>query len=322
MSRTRRDVTKSSMSCAVQLVSFVFFCSGMSGLVYQIAWQRLLTVYYGVRRRFRDLDRHSVHGGPRTRRDHWWPGRRKSPAAPCCLSLDRAGTGAFGLASLDLLAWIGDHTAGSNYFVALWFMFLFLCIPTVLMGMTLPLVVHIVTALRQDFPRCISHLYFLNTLGAAFGALISSYGLISFFSLEFAVRSAAAVNFLLAALIFIAVRYGGSSTGVRRPIQYSTDERETLGRLAFVTVFAIGFLALGYEIIWLRMIGVLIKDSPYAFSTILAVYLGGVALGSYGMERKLRSWRGTGLRDLLFTLQAALALYVVGSVVVFAAMIR
>ena len=30
------------------LLVFVFFLSGMDGLIYQVAWQRLLTVYYGV----------------------------------------------------------------------------------------------------------------------------------------------------------------------------------------------------------------------------------------------------------------------------------
>lgn len=310
------------MSRAVPLLSLVFFFSGMSSLVYQIVWQRLLTIHYGVGAvsitlivtvYMLGLGLGAVLGGLIAARV-----RRRLAAY---LSIELA-LGAFGLGSLDLLGWIGAHTAGSDYPVALWFMFLFLCVPTVLMGMTLPLVVQIMTGLLHDFRRSVSFLYFINTLGAAAGALIASYGLISFFGLDVAVLFAATVNFLVAGLILFAAQYADSSTAGGKSGADSPEEVETLGRLAFLTVFVTGFLALGYEIIWLRMVGVLIKDSPYAFSSILAVYLFGVALGSYGMERALRSQRLAGLRDLIFTLQAALAVCAAGSVAAFVALTR
>ena len=30
------------------LLGFIFFFSGFASLIYQVAWQRLLTLYYGV----------------------------------------------------------------------------------------------------------------------------------------------------------------------------------------------------------------------------------------------------------------------------------
>jgi predicted membrane-bound spermidine synthase len=225
------------MSRAVPLLSLVFFFSGMSSLIYQIVWQRLLTVHYGVGAvsitlivtvYMLGLGLGAVLGGLIAVRVH----RRLAAYLLIELAL-----GAFGLASLDLLGWIGSHTAGSDYPVALWFMFLFLCVPTMLMGMTLPLVVQIMTGLLHDFRRSVSFLYFINTLGAASGALIASYGLISFFGLDIAVFFAAAVTFFVAGLILFAAHYADSSTASGISIAESPEETETLGRLAFLTVF-------------------------------------------------------------------------------------
>ena len=50
--------------------------------------------------------------------------------------------------------------------------------------------------------------------------------------------------------------------------------------LLYLAVFISGFIAIGYEIIWFRLVGVLLKDSIYAFTIMLSVYLAAIALGS------------------------------------------
>ena len=65
-------------------------------------------------------------------------------------------------------------------------------------------------------------------------------------------------------------------------------------------MFITGFLAIGYEIIWLRVVGVLVKASPYVFSSVLSVYLLGIGLGSYGMARVLRRQTLIGKQNLFF----------------------
>ena len=56
-------------------------------------------------------------------------------------------------------------------------------------------------------------------------------------------------------------------------------------------MFITGFLAIGYEIIWFRVTGVLVEGSPNAFSSMLSVYLAAVALGSLWMNRRLKRYR-------------------------------
>ncbi len=307
----------------IHLLSLVFLLSGAVSLIYQIVWQRLLTVYYGVGAisvtlivtvymlglGFGAL----LGGGLAARLKH---------KLIFYLSIE-FGLGLFGIGSQYLLTFIGRTTAGSDYSVALCFMFLFLCLPTLLMGMTLPLLVQIFSSLIHNFQRSVCFLYFINTLGAAAGAIIASYGLISFVGLDGALHFAAVLNMVLAVLIFITSRMGIAKT--ESLCEWSSpmhEEGETLGRFAFAAVFVTGFLALAYEIIWVRMVGVLVKDSAYAFSSILSVYLAGVALGSYRMDRFLRAHPDASRRDLFFAMQAAIGLYVLASVCVFPLLVR
>ena len=72
------------------------------------------------------------------------------------------------------------------------------------MGITLPLITKILNHLIQNFLHTVSFLYFINTIGAAVGALFASYFLISFFGMDTAIYLAAIINFVLAGFIFLA----------------------------------------------------------------------------------------------------------------------
>ena len=194
---------KNTRNLAV-LLKFVFFFSGFSSLIYQVVWQRLLTTYYGVGSisitlivsvYMFGLGLGALLGGFLAER---------VKARITLYFLVELLLGIFGLASLPFLDVLGRYTAGSSYIVSFCFMFLFLCIPTVLMGITLPLLTKIYNRLVQNFLASISILYFINTLGAALGAVIASYGVISFFGLDTGIYVAAAINFVLAIFIFSA----------------------------------------------------------------------------------------------------------------------
>jgi spermidine synthase len=75
-------------------------------------------------------------------------------------------------------------------------------------------------------------------------------------------------------------------------------------------VFVTGFLAIGYEIIWFRVIGVLTKDSPYSFSSVLAVYLAGIAMGSFAVNVFLNRNQRVNVKILFFGLQFLIGLSV------------
>ncbi|MBW1820094.1 MAG: hypothetical protein JRJ60_23395, partial [Deltaproteobacteria bacterium] len=295
------------------ILAIVFFVSGGASLVYQVAWQRLLTLHYGVGSvsitlivsvYMFGLGVGALAGG--------WLGERVHRRIGLYVLIELL-MGCFGLLSLPFLSYLGRSTAGSGYGWSLASMALFLSLPTFLMGMTLPLLTKIFNAVIRDFPRTVSFLYFINTLGAAAGCMAAGYGLISFWGLDRSVHAAAAANLVLAGLIYVAGRiapkekYQGQ-IGPAVPVgAYS------LGRMAYLLVFVTGFLAIGYEIVWFRVVGVLVKASPYAFSTSLSVYLAGIAFGSLWMNRRIARRPLKTPKDLFFLLQFLVALAVLAA---------
>jgi spermidine synthase len=61
-------------------------------------------------------------------------------------------------------------------------------------------------------------------------------------------------------------------------------------------LFISGATALVYEVVWLRMLGLVFGHTVYALTTILAAFMGGLGLGSYVFGR-----RATGFSDPIRT---------------------
>ena len=287
----------------IRKLAAVFFFSGLTGLVYQVAWQRLLTVFLGVGAvsialivsvTMFGLGLGSLLGGRLAERS-------SDPFA--LYALVEGMLGIAGLVSFPLIFALGRLTAPGPPAAAFACLFVFLCIPTLLMGITLPLLTTIFTRLTGDFIVSVSRLYFINALGAAVGAVLTSYLLVSFLGWNGCIFLAAAVDFVLAAAILSARRKVRPTAKPAEAEAPPVEESSGFGRLAYVLAFFAGFIGIGYEIISYRVIGVLVKDSPYAFSSILAVFLLGLALGGRAIRKFLALHPGVSRRALYFTLQ-------------------
>lgn len=295
-------------------LAFIFFFSGFASLIYQVVWQRLLTLYYGVGSisttlivsvYMFGLGFGSLLGGYLADRFN------KTQRIHLYFTIELL-LGCFGFISLFFIEALGRYTAGSNYILSFFYIFLFLSIPTTLMGMTLPLLIKIFNQFTNDFFKSISFLYFINTIGAALGTIFTSYVIITFFGLDMSVYIAVTINFILASLIF-SLKSLPAPIKINTPEQQSTDSinaKNHILKFVYLLVFITGFIAIGYEIVWFRIIGILVKDSPYAFSSILAVYLLGIALGSFYIQKYLSKYQNTNKHNLYFALQFLISLSV------------
>lgn len=303
---------------AISLLSLVFFFSGASALMYQVAWQRLLTVYYGVGSisialivsvYMFGLGSGALMGGYIAERI------KKLDQKLVFYFFVEILIGFFGFVSPSFLDFLGRYTAGSSYKLSFFYMVAFLSIPTILMGITLPLLTKIFNRLINNFLKSVSFLYFINTIGAALGALVSAYVIISFWGLDSAVYMAAIINFALGALILLAKSLLGEekTEKVESPSPAIAQQKPVIWKLAYPLVLITGFLAVGYEIIWFRVMGVLLKSSPYMFSSVLSVYLAGISVGSLAMNRFMERKSNVDKKSLFFAIQFLIGLYVLGS---------
>jgi predicted membrane-bound spermidine synthase len=184
---------------------------------------------------------------------------------------------------------VGQITAGSPYPLVFILSFALLLVPTLLMGMTLPLLSQAFIDRVEVSGQIVGILYGINTLGAAFGSLLAGYVIIGAVGLDGAVRVAASLNAAvgLSAILLNQLRTSTLPETESRSGSNVKAERIQWGyRTILLASFLVGFIGLGYEMLWIRILAILNKSTAYSFPTILFVFLVGLALGSYWWGRK------------------------------------
>jgi predicted membrane-bound spermidine synthase len=299
-----------SMKTRTRLLALVFFASGLASLAYQVAWQRILTIPLGVGALSTTLiiSVYMLGLGIGSLLGSKIADRAGKPFRLYALiQMSLSVTGFASVPVLGLFERLTVHVAPAAAFLL---SFAFLCLPTMLMGITLPLLTAIFSRLTGDFTASVSRLYFLNTLGASVGSLTTGYVGVPLLGLDGCIYVAAGLDFALALLIFAASSPDSQSSKVLENISDSARGLDITGTPPYTLAFLAGFLAIGYEILWYRVIGILVKDSPYAFSTILSAYLLGIALGSLGIHRYLARNPEASRRRLFYCIQFLIGLTV------------
>jgi spermidine synthase len=150
--------------------------------------------------------------------------------------------------------------------------------PTLLMGASLPAVVRWIEATPKGVSRW-GLLYGLNTAGAVLGCLVAGFYLLRVYNMAAATAVAALINLAVAAGSLWLARGAGKleneADSLPKPLE--------AGAGSWTVYFAIGLsgaTALGAEVVWTRLLGMLLGSTVYVFSIILAVFLIGLALGS------------------------------------------
>jgi spermidine synthase len=195
----------------------------------------------------------------------------------------------FGVPYIDRAYIIGFQSGLSNEVLRGLMATVCLLPPTFLMGASLPALSR---WLEMD-QRGVSWwglLYGGNTLGAVFGCLLAGFYLLRLYNMATATFAAAAINFAVAGLSFLMASRlparSGSGAGAGASAESSAPEPSVFAPASpyrwtiYLTIALSGAGALGAEVVWTRLMGMLLGSTVYVFSIILAVFLIGIALGS------------------------------------------
>jgi len=172
-----------------------------------------------------------------------------------------------------------------------------LLVPTVLMGMTLPLLAQAVNPSGKHLGSSVAWLYACNTAGAALGAIVTSYFVIPALGVRSTTLIAAVMNLLVAlGALELAKAYGALPAPTSAPtaalnvsgasITKPGSRGVLLGALAALGLG--GVLSLGLEVVYVHMLSIVAGNSVYAFGLMLATFLVGLALGGEGGRRLLQ----------------------------------
>lgn len=303
------------------IVTALFFLSGFSALIYQTVWQRLLGLFGGsdtvsaslvVSAFLAGLGIGSLISG-------LFADRLPRRQALLLFAFVEILIGAYAAVSIPIFhdVLLGtlielSRSRALTFVVA----FVALLIPTVLMGLSLPLLARALVSDMDKAAGRISVLYGINTLGAGVGALAAGLWLIGSFGYWPAVIWGAVCNGLvgLGALVAAASREIGAEDEADLGKSRASGPAEGGGtvRSWCVLVFASGMLAVALQVAWYRLIGTLLQGNAYGFPYILGLLLIGDAVGLFLGARLVA--RIADPRALFIRLQAAMVLVSVVSI--------
>ncbi len=286
--------TPQERGASLSLLLLCFFLSGLAALVYETAWTREFAFVFGTS----DLAVATVLAAymaglaagaavaarlaHRVRRPVLVYGLLELGIAlaalgvPLAIRASRAlYVGVFG--GLETLPEAGATPTALFYLAC---SFVILMVPTAMMGATLPLLArHAVRADRELGSR-IGALYAANTAGAVAGVVLAAFVLLPAVGLRLTIWSAAGVNALVFAVAWALARSAGPMPAAEPAPRAGAVDRPATGAVFLVMIFLSGAVSFTYEVLWVRLLAHLIGGSVYAFATMLASFLAGIALGA------------------------------------------
>lgn len=259
------------------MIVLLFFLSGFTALLYEVVWQRLLHLTFGLSTYAVTVVTASFMLGLAL---GYYLGQNRRLVRYHPLVVYGVAEGLIGVFALGfpLLVRVIDTiyvAAGGNFLLQVLLSLTTLAFPATLMGLTLPTLARYVV---QDGPagRRIGLLYALNTSGSVLGAFFAGVFFIRTYGVWTTILIATAIN---AAICFIALTQPRTALTPQRP---QTPSPATLSSLAFLVFpFVTGFIGLALEILWIRVLVCVVSNNTYSFAVVLADVLAGLALGAW-----------------------------------------
>jgi spermidine synthase len=270
------------------LLVLFFIGSGCAALIYEIVWFQMLSLIVGSSALSLGVILGTFMGGMCI--GSLWLSKvisRRHHPLRVYAGLE-AGIAVLGVLELLLLPHVsGFYSTISldgmpGLFLRAIFCVLALLPPTLLMGATLPAIARWV----ESTPRGMSWLGFFyggNIAGAVLGCLLAGFYLLRVHGAGYATGVAVAINLVIAAAAFVLSKYAAYDPGADAdslavdPVDAAND-RANLP--IYIAAGLSGMAALAAEVVWTRILSLILGGTVYTFSLILAGFLLGLGIGS------------------------------------------
>ena len=268
----------------------VYFLSGAASLAYEVLWSRMITVQFGI----------SLFGvvltviafmlglGLGSLTGLKWAAKCKSPLA--IFAVLEIAIAAYAILIPYLASSSSNWLDGVAPQLALteWYLseatesLCLLVIPAFAMGMGFAFVLKSL----ERTPLTLGMLYGMNTLGGVIGAVLPLW-LLPAVGWSRSVWIIASFGFIAGLAALALARYAGHIHPAGMT-EAPANKRPALH--ALIVYAGIGAGSIVLEIGWVRLYGMVLLRTEYVLGVILAVFLGGIAIGSMLLPRSPRPW--------------------------------
>ena len=263
------------------LILILYFFSGVASIAYEVLWSRFLALQFGV----------SIFGVTSVIAAFmaglgiggFWGQRLTRYRQPLVFfAVLEALIGLYAGIFPHIITYIWQYTAndGAGFDIYSWYLLyglvvvVVMMLPAIAMGIGLPLILEIARTLSLST----GVIYGVNTMGGALGAVLpllllpvlgwgGSHGIII------------AMSFTIAIMAILIKKYQPETAVI--PALHTEHTLPSVAVFALVAYATIGAGAIILQIAWTRLYGMIFLRTEYVMALILALYLLGLALGSF-----------------------------------------
>lgn len=274
------------------MLLLLFFVSGFTALVYEVVWQRLLHVVFGLSTYAVTVTTAAFMLGLAL---GYLVGQHRRLCRYHPFAVYGVAEGLIAVLALAFPTVLRGVEAvyvasGGSFGLQILLTLLVLACPATLMGLTLPTLARHV-AYHGPVGRKVGLLYAVNTTGAVLGAFFAGVFFIRTYGVFQTTLIASAINFAICGIALTMPRTRrresetseeSPATGPVRATEASAGSRpwtEGAGLLAFP--FLTGFIGLALQVVWVRTLICVVSNNTYSFAVVLAAILTGLALGAW-----------------------------------------
>lgn len=316
------------------------FLSGLSALIYEITWVRVLSVIFGsttysissVLAVFMAglAIGNSIFGRRIDRSDH--PLRTYAVIEIGLAAMAMMIAVFVPAAHLVLARWLVALPPDLEWLTRIVLTSVVLLPPAILMGGTLPVLskciadldrtralqnIPLPTVDRQSMANRIAQVYGLNTLGAVVGCCLAAMFLIPSIGIRMTILLGAALNFVIGCLAWKDAGYLSGVDSIAQqqlPQRLSGTPRTDVVKpladqdVAGALIFVCGFVSLAAEVVWTRLLINQLSGNVLVFAMILAAFLAGMGIAGVAVGRWFRVTHARSFLAILLAMNGTLLL--------------
>ena len=275
----------------------IVFLTGFVALIYEICWVRQATLIFGVSIVAYSIVLTAYMGGMAI--GNFVFGKRADNAQSLpkllvflLISLTFTGILAFFLlggfrtvyASLTKILPPNQISLTGIRLILAW---LAMTTPAIFIGGMMPVMTRMFARQDGKVGHDVGRIYVINTLGSVLGCGLTAIFFIRWFGLRETVFLGSGITILIALLIYLPTNNKNliisaqTKLSKNRKFRAQNPKSSTaLSKFILLTYAVSGFAALGYEIVWARIISLHAIGAIYSFSIMLTVFLTGLTVGS------------------------------------------
>lgn len=278
------------------LFYLIAFATGAAGLIYEILWNRYLLLILGSTT-YATAGILAVFIGGLALGSFWGVSIARRHARPLLLYVVlQASIALYAQVLVSVLQYLNQGGLLASQLspgvarIAMLAAYVSLLLPTIAMGASFPLLVLARRLTAGDSEKAPALFYGWDTLGATLGALAAGFFLIPSLGMQASLWVGVSLS-LFAVVIALVIQERIHLRHRATQQNKSAVPMPAPSRAIVIAILLAGIASFGYEIVWTRVLVLIIGSSTYAFTITVTVFILGTALGSLLISRHLHRFR-------------------------------